>query len=88
MANIANINVSMNLRGRPALYTPPVDRPRLGLEKGATYDVDVLGLYQVVVDTDVDAYFVVVLPDGKCTYAGVDQIQFTDCDEPEDGEEE
>lgn len=83
-----SITVNMNLKGRPAVYTPPVDRPLLGLEKGVAYAVDVLGLYQVVVDTDVDAYFVVVLPDGKCTYAGVDQIQFTDCEEPEWGEDD
>ena len=86
---MANITVNMNLKTRPAIYTPPVDRPQYNLKAHEKYSVDVFGLYQVAVDVDVDAYFVIMLPSGKCTYAGVDQIQFTDCGAPEeaDGDE-
>lgn len=79
---MANITVNMNLKTRPAIYTATCDRPHLGIRKGEAIDVDVFGLYQVAVDDEVDAYFVVTLPDGKCTYAGVDQIQFTDVGVP------
>lgn len=68
----------MNLSTRPALYTPACNRPTLGLEKGISVKVDVFGIYQVSVDYDVDAYFVVQLPDGRCTYASVDTIKFLD----------
>lgn len=85
---MARITVNMNLETRPAIYTPCVNRPKLGLDAHVPVKVGVFGLYQVVVDEDIDAYFVVTLPNGKCTYAGVDQIQFTDCGVPEGGEEE
>ena len=86
---MANITVNMNLKTRPAIYTPVVSRPQYGLEAGVPVKVDVFGIYQVAIDVDVDAYFVVTLPSGQCTYAGVDQIRFTDCgysDEDGDGE--
>lgn len=86
---MAHITVNMNLQTRPAIYTPCVNRPKLGLEAHVPVKVDVFGVYQVAIDEDIDAYFVVTLPNGQCTYAGVDQIRFTDCGEPtEDGEEE
>ena len=75
---MADITVNMNLQTRPAIYTPKWNRPHLGLEKNVPIDVDVFGIYQVAVDDEVDAYFVVTLPSGKCTYAGVDEVQFTD----------
>ena len=83
---MAHITVNMNLKTRPAIYTPPVDRPNLGVKAHEKYDVDVFGVYQVAIDEDVDAYFVVMLPSGKCTYAGIEQIQFTDCGVPEEAE--
>lgn len=85
---MAHITVNMNLETRPAIYTPVVDRPQFSLKAYEPVKVDVFGIYQVAVDGDIDAYFVVTLPNGKCTYAGVDQIQFTDCGVPEGGEEE
>lgn len=75
---MANIEVNMNLSTRPAIYTSPVDRPKLGIEKNVPVNVEVFGIYQVKVDDEIDAYFVVVLPDGRCTYAAVDSIRFTD----------
>lgn len=75
---MANIEVNMNLKTRPAIYTPPVDRPKFGIKKNFPVEVDVLGLYQVQVEGDIDAYFVVTLPGGQCMYAGVDSIRFTD----------
>lgn len=81
---MAHITVNMNLKTRPAIYTPKFQRPHLGLEAKVPVNVDVFGLYQVAVDEDVDAYFVVTLPNGKCAYAGVDDIQFTDMGVPDD----
>ena len=75
---MANITVNMNLKTRPAIYTPKCDRSNLGLKKGEPVTVDVFGVYQVAIDEEVDAYFVVTLPNGQCAYAGVDSIQFTD----------
>ena len=74
-----SITVNMNLASRPAEYTPACNRPNYGLVKGITVKVDVLGLYQVKISEDeIDAYFVITLPDGRCTYAGVDTIKFLD----------
>lgn len=79
MASFGKIDVYMNLCTRPAIFTPGHDVPKLGLEKGRQYNVDVFGLYQVKVDDDdVDAYFIAELPDGHCVYAAVDTIQFVD----------
>lgn len=75
---MANITVNMNLKTRPAIYTPRCNRPRFELIKDEPVDVDVLGIYQVADEEDIDVYFVVVLPNGKCCYAGVETIQFTD----------
>lgn len=75
---MANITVNMTLKERPAIYVPRVDRPKLNLVKGTPINVGVLGIYQVADEDDVDAYFVVVLPGGKCTYAGVEDIEFKD----------
>lgn len=80
---MAEITVNMNLSTRPAKYTPKYNRPHLGLNKNVTVEVDVFGIYQIAVDEDIDAYFVVTLPNGKCTYAAVDEIQFTDMGVPE-----
>ena len=80
---MANITVNMNLSTRPAIYTPKFDRPHLNVKKGEHINVDVFGIYQVAIDDEVDAYFVVTLPSGKCAYTGVDEIQFTDMGVPE-----
>jgi hypothetical protein len=57
--------------------TPRYDNVKLGLKKGEQVDVDVFGCYQVRADEDdIDAYFVVELPDGRCAYAAIDTIQF------------
>jgi len=73
------IDVYMNLSTRPAIFTPNYDVPKVGIKKGESVKVDVFGLYQVKVEEDdIDAYFVVELPDGKCVYAAVNTIQFTD----------
>lgn len=77
------ISVNMNLKTRPAIYRPNYDRPNLNLKKGEEIPVDVFGIYQVAIDDEIDAYFVITLPNGKCTYAGVDTIQFTDMGVPE-----
>lgn len=82
---MAQITVNMNLKTRPAIYRPNKWRADyLGFEEGAEICVDVFGIYQVAIDEEVDAYFVVTLPNGKCTYAGVNDIQFTDMGVPDD----
>ena len=81
---MAGFSINVNLRTRPALYTPVFDRPNLGLKKDRPVNVGVFGAYQVAVDDDVDAYFVVELPDGHCTYAGVSDIKFLDVAPPEE----
>ena len=80
---MAHIEVNMNLITRPAIYTPVIDRPSFGIKKNEPVSVDVFGIYQVAIDDEVDAYFVVTLPNGQCTYAGVDSIRFTDVIAPE-----
>lgn len=75
---MAHMEVNVNLTTRPARYTVPFDRPNLDLCKGMEVPVDVFGIYQVAIDDEVDAYFVVTLPSGRCTYVGVEDIQFTD----------
>lgn len=76
---MANFTVSLNLKTRPAIYTASVDRPKLSVVKDTPYSVDVFGIYQVAIEDEVDAYFVITLPTGQCTYAGVEEIRFTDC---------
>lgn len=78
-----DITVNMNLKTRPATYRPKIDRPHLDIKKGEPVGVDVFGIYQVTVEDEVDAYFVVMLPSGKCTYVGVEDIQFLDVGVPE-----
>ena len=75
---MTGISVNMTLKERPAVYTPKVNRPKLNLVKDVPVNVGVLGIYQIADGDDVDAYFVVVLPGGKCTYAGVEEIEFKD----------
>lgn len=75
---MASFTVNMNLQSRSAIYTPPFNRPNLGLKKYEPIKVDVFGIYQVAIVDEIDAYFVVTLPNGKCTYAGIEDIQFTD----------
>lgn len=71
------LTVSVNLQTRKALYKPSVyNAIRYKLEANTPVKVDVFGLFQVLQDDDLDAYFVVRLPDGHCCYAGVEHIQF------------
>ena len=81
MANIGDIKVYMNLSTRPAVLTPRHDIKSAGLKKGVPVNVDVFGLYQVACgEDDCDAYFIAELPDGRCVYAAIETIQFTDKD--------
>lgn len=81
-----SLDISINLVTREALYTPSrFNAERFGLSKDEPTPVDVFGLYQVSEDAESsDAYFVVELPDGRCCYAGVLEIQFIK--HPEDTE--
>ena len=49
---------------------------KYGLSASEPTEVGVFGLFQCGDEDGSDAYFVVELPDGKCCYAGVDDIQF------------
>ena len=79
-----SITASINLATRPAIYTPACNRPNFGLIKGEKYDVDVFGVYQIQIEDEIDAYFVLTLPDGRCTYVGIESIQFTDMGEQDE----
>lgn len=61
---------------RPALYTPGVNRPALGLTKGVPVSCRVWGCYQAGDSDGMDAYFIVELENGRCAHALVDQVQF------------
>jgi hypothetical protein len=72
-----SLTINVNLSTRKALYTPSsYNATKYHLSTDEPTEVDVFGLFQCG-DTDgSDAYFVVKLPDGKCCYADVNQIQF------------
>jgi hypothetical protein len=78
MSNIGNLVVNVNLSTRKALYTPSrFNADKFGIDAGMPTEVGVFGLFSVREhDGEADAYFVVELPDGRCCYAGVEQIQF------------
>ena len=77
---MATMNIGW--KKRPAKYFPNKYQAfRMGIPEGTMLNVDVLGLYQVNMDEDVDAYFIVEDDVGKCWYAGVEEIQFTDKEE-------
>lgn len=61
---------------REAIYTPSKFNAVKYNLVGEKVNVGVFGLYQVKDEDETDAYFVVELPDGRCCYARVDQIQF------------
>lgn len=70
--------INVNLVTRKAIYTPSkLNAVKYNLV-GRKVDVGVFGLFQVKEEDDIDAYFVVELPNGSCCYARVDQIQFVD----------
>lgn len=71
------LTVGVNLQTRKALYTPTAYAiNKYGLSTSEPTEVGVFGLFQCGDEDGSDAYFVVELPDGKCCYAGVDDIQF------------
>jgi len=72
-----SLTVNVNLITHKALYTPSsYNATKYNLSTTEPTEVGVFGLFQCG-DTDgSEAYFVVKLPDGKCCYADVCQIQF------------
>lgn len=71
------LTVSVNLQTRKALYTPSAyNANKYKLSTETPTEVGVFGLFQCSDEDGSEAYFVVELPDGKCCYAGVDDIQF------------
>lgn len=77
MASFGTISVKCNLDTRKALYWPSdFNAMKYNLSTTEPTPVGVFGLFQVKEDEDVDAYFVVELPNGMCCYANVTQIQF------------
>lgn len=73
---MAALEMNVRQERRRAIYTPLVDRPKFGMERGKPVECHVLGLYQVTDEDDVNPYFVIELSDGKCTYASPEQIMF------------
>jgi len=89
MANFGSIHIRCNLDTRKALLKPTsFQATKYNLNTSEPTPVDVFGIFPVSErDGDSDAYFVVELPDGRCCYACVEQVQFiketeeeTECD--------
>lgn len=79
------IDVHFNLTVKKALFTPNAfQAKRHGLSTTEPTEVGVFGLFQVKEDDEIDAYFVVKLPDGHCCYASVTDIQFIKKEADED----
>lgn len=80
---MAGLTMSMSWERRPAIYRPNKYRVHeLGIPEGSELLVDVLGIFQCKDEDNTDAYFVIEYPDGKCGYAAVHEIQFTDKEVP------
>ena len=76
---MADMTVKMHLQTRPAIYTPRCNRPELGIQKGDVISCDAFGCFQVTDgEDDINPYFVVELPDGRCTYVAPEDLRFTD----------
>lgn len=78
---MATWNIDICFVRRRAIYTAPCNRPQFGMIKGRKYPCEVHGLQQVQDGNEADAYFVIELEDGRCTYASIECIQFTKEDE-------
>ena len=71
------LDINVNLSTRKAiLYPSSWHYNRLGLDQGVPVEVGVFGLFQCSENGESCPHFVVELPDGRCTYAQVDDIQF------------
>lgn len=83
MADFGSISIRCNLVTRKALYTPSkFNAAKYCLSTDEPTHVGVFGLFPVTEHNgDSDVYFVVELPDGRCCYANVDQIQFIEKEE-------
>lgn len=73
---MAGINGIFSFERRRAIYRPIVDRPALGITKGTEVHCRVFGCYQVCDGEDVNPYFIVELPNGRCTYVSPEYLQF------------
>lgn len=79
------LTVSVNLETKKALYTPGQGHiKKYGLSATEPTEVEVFGLFPVSNEDETDAYFVVKLPDGRCCYAGIGNIQFIEKEADED----
>lgn len=82
---MAELRLNVNLVTRPAIYRPNKYRAQqLGIEEGSEIHVDVLGIFQYKDGDEADAAFIVEYPDGKCDYAAVTEVQFTDKEDADD----
>ena len=82
MASLGSVSIHCNLVTRKALYWPSdFNAMKYNLSTTEPTTVGVFGLFQVKEEEDVDAYFVVELPNGMCCYANVVQIQFIEKEE-------
>lgn len=71
------LDINFNLSTRKAvLYPSNWHHNRLGLEQWVPVEVGVFGIFQCSEDGESCPNFVVELPNGRCTYAQVDDIQF------------
>lgn len=81
----STIEVSVNLATEEALFMPNARQAKHhGLSTTEPIVVGVFGLFQVKEGDDIDAYFVVKLPNGHCCYASIHQILFIEKEADED----
>lgn len=73
---MAGVNYTFSFERRRAIYRPIVDRPALGIKKGDEVHCRVFGCYQVCDGEDINPYFIVELPNGRCTHVSPEQLQF------------
>ena len=71
-----SINVSVNLETRPAEFKRPFATNNM--PANTPIKCDVFGLFQCSDSDGADAYFVVELEDGTCTYVLPNYLRFTD----------
>lgn len=82
---MAELRLNVNLVTRPAIYRPNKYRAYdLGVEEGTEIHVDVHGAFQYRDVDEADVSFLIEYPNGKCDYAAITEVQFTDKEAPSD----
>lgn len=79
---MAGIDVKVIWKTRKAIYRPNKWRAKhMEVPEGAALNVLVHGVFQCSDDDGHLPYFVVELENGRCHYADITEVQFTDTEE-------